>query len=247
MEVCGPCSAPATERLRADLRPEAALEERGRRIRTRRFSRTPRSHRSRISPTENEPSICPRSRSSSVLPLRPQPPMYRTLNRITGRGEQRVGHRGEPLDGVLHHVVGRSGDEVGRAVQRISKERAELPLVGSHLDVALFLQPPCEPNLVIVDVLPQGVTSGNHDRLGPRAHAVDDGARTTVTDDRLGRGDPADPSRRAAGTPRPRPGGGLRGAVLDEGSGAVGSVREPGIDPADQPIERVMIGADRDE
>lgn len=37
------------------------------------------------------------------------------------------------------------------------------------------------------------------------------------------------------------------GAVLHEAPGAVGAVREPRVDPADQAIERMMVGAYGDE
>ena len=142
----------------------------------RRFSSTPRSQRSRISPTEKEPSAWPRSRSRSVLPLRPQPPMYRpgTDRRPRGASMVRSTRRTwRPCRG--RHRLSRA--RRSRVNHRAPCARASR--APAHRPLPRYSPPPraCVRNaLVVIDVLTERMPPGNYDRFRARAHAVDDGS-----------------------------------------------------------------------
>ena len=61
------------------------------------FASNPRSHRNTSSPTEQTPGVWPSSRSTSVLPLRPSPPMNSTGTPVVAiSAGTRTGAREEP-------------------------------------------------------------------------------------------------------------------------------------------------------
>ena len=119
--------------------------------------------------------------------------------------------------------------------------------VLGDLDLAQPGEVAAERHLVVVDDLVERGESRHGDRAAAAHEAVDDAAGPALQHDDVG----VEHERAQLGLrdehTRVDTGRRTRAAVLHDDARALGGARDPLLDPADEPVEEVVVGADGDQ
>lgn len=153
----------------------------------------------------------------------------------------------ETVNRFLHAGLGRlrwHPDRV-RLGEDTLERSAERALVLRQQELTVARELAAEVDLVVVDDLGESPATRDGDRDNAMTTRLDDSHRTSLRDEHGGAADQVHEQVVLEVIVRLGVFGRACGAVLRYASDPVGAaVAEPAIDPADQPIEAVVVGAD---